>query len=57
VSICPISLSLQLLGVVVSAEKYGSVSHQALNAIVAAFPLDIFILSIVFSCFSTFPVL
>ena len=57
VGICPICLSLQLLGVVVSVERYGSVRHQALNALVAASPLDVFILSVVFSCFSAFPVL
>ena len=57
VGICPISISLQLLGVVVSAERYGFVRHQALNALVATSPLDFFILSVVFSCFSAFPVL
>ena len=35
---CPISLSPKLLGVVVKAEKLGSVRYRALNAIVAAFP-------------------
>ena len=57
VGTCPISLSLQLLGVVVRTEKYGSVRQKALNAVVAAFPLDVFIFSVVFSCFSAFPVL
>ena len=55
VGTCPISLSLQLLGVIVRIEKYGSVRHKALNAIVAAFPLDASIFSIVFFCFSAFP--
>ena len=57
VGTCPISLSLQLLGVVVSTEKYDSVRHEALNTIVTAFPLDVFILSVVFSCFIAFPIL
>ena len=57
VGTCPISLSLQLLGVVVRTEKYGFARHKALNAVVAAFPLDVFIFSVVFSCFSVFPVL
>ena len=57
VGTCPISFSLQLLGVVVRTKKYGSVKHIVLNAIVAAFPLDIFVFSIVFFCFSTFPAL
>ena len=38
VGTCPISLYLQLLGVVVSTEQYGCVRHKALNAIKAAFP-------------------
>ena len=50
VGTCPISLSLQLLGVVVRTEKYGFARHKALNAVVAAFPLDVFIFSVVFSC-------
>ena len=57
VGTCPISLSLQLLGVVVSTEKYKSVRHEALNTIVTAFPLDVFILSVVFSYFIAFPIL
>ena len=38
VGICPISLYLQLLGMVVRTEKYGSIRHKALNAVKAAFP-------------------
>ena len=49
---CPISPSLQLLGVVVRTEKYGRIRHKALNVIMAAFPLDT---SVVLFCFSTFP--
>ena len=41
VSTCPISPSLQLLGVVVKAEEHGYVRHKAPNAIMAAFPSDI----------------
>ena len=52
VGTCSISPSLQLLGVVVRTEKYGRVRRKALNAIMAAFPLNTFV---VFSCFSTFP--
>ena len=52
VGTCPISLSLQLLGVVVRTEKYGRVRHKALNAIMTAFPLNTFV---VLFCFSTFP--
>ena len=52
VGTCPISPSLQLLGVVVRIEKYGRVRYKALNAIIAAFPLNTFI---VLFCFSTFP--
>ena len=55
VGTCPISPSLQLLGVVVRTEKYGHVRHKALNAIMAAFPLDTSVFSIVLFCFSTFP--
>jgi len=55
VGTCPISLSLQLLGVVVKAEKH-YVRHKALNAIMAAFPLNIFIFFVVLFCFSTFSV-
>ena len=40
VGTCPISPSLQLLGVVVKIEKHGCIRHKALNAIMAAFPLD-----------------
>ena len=57
VGTCPINLSLQLLGVVVRSEKYGSVRHKALSTIVTAFPLDVFIISVVFSCFVAFPIL
>ena len=57
VGTCPISFSLQLLGVVVDTEKYGSVRHEALNTIVIAFPLDVFLLSVVFSSFIAFLVL
>ena len=52
VGTCLISPSLQLLGVVVRTEKYGRVRHKALNAIMAAFPLNTFV---VLFCFSTFP--
>ena len=45
---CPISPSLQLLGVVVRTEKYGCVRHKALNAIMATFPLDASVFSVVF---------
>ena len=44
----PISPSLQLLEVVVRTEEYGRVRHKALNAIMAAFPLDASIFSVVF---------
>ena len=57
VGTCPISHSLQLLGVVVEAEKYGYVRHKTWNAIMTAFPLDTSIFSVVLFCFSTFPVL
>ena len=57
VGTCPISHSLQLLGVVVRTGKYGCVRHKALNAIMAAFPLDASIFSVVFFCFSVFPAL
>ena len=50
----PISPSLKLLGVVVMAEKYGYVRYKALTTKMAAFPLDISILFVVFFCFSTF---
>ena len=53
---CPISPSPKLLGVVIRAEKHGYVRDKALNAIMAAFPLDISILFVVLFCFSTFPV-
>ena len=48
----PISPSLQLVGVVVRAEKYSRVRSKALNAIMTAFPLNAFV---VLSCVSTFP--
>ena len=51
---CPISPSLQLLGVVVKTEKYDCVRHKALNVIMVAFPLDTSIFSVVLFCFSTF---
>ena len=57
VGTCPISHSIQLLEVVVKAKKHGYVKHKALNAIMAAFPSDISIFSVVIFCFSTFPVL
>ena len=57
VGTCLISLSLQLLGVVVRTEKYDSVRYQALNAIVAAFPLDASVFFVVFFYFSAFPAL
>ena len=52
VGTCPISPFLQLLGVVVRTEKYGRVKHKTLNVIMAAFPLNTFV---VLFCFSTFP--
>ena len=57
VGTCPISFSLQLLGVFVGTEKYGFVRHEALNTIVTTFPLDVFLLSVVFSYFIAFPIL
>ena len=54
VGTCPISPSLQLLGVVVRTMKYGRVGHKALNAIMTAFPLNTFV---VLFCFSIFPAL
>ena len=57
VGTCPISHSLQLLGVVVRTEKYGRVRHKALNAIMTAFPLDTSVFSVVLFCFSVFPTL
>ena len=54
VGTCPISPSLQWLGVVVRTEKYGHVMRMALNARMTAFPLNTFV---VFSCFSTLPTL
>ena len=55
VGTCPISSSLQLLGVVVRIGKYSRVRHKALNAIMATYPLDTSLFSIVFFCLSTFP--
>ena len=52
VGTCPISSSLQLLGVVVRTEKYDRVKRMALNVIMAAFPLNTFV---VLFCFSTLP--
>ena len=43
---CPISPSLQLLGVVVRTGKYDHVKHKAMNAIMAAFSLDTFLFSV-----------
>ena len=57
VGTCPISPSLQLLGVVVRTEKYGRVRHKALNAIMTAFPLDASDFSVVLFCFNAFPIL
>ena len=54
VGTCPISPSLQLLGVVVRTEKYGRVRHKALNAIMAAFPLGTFVFSVVLFCLQYF---
>ena len=54
---CPISPPLQLLGVVVKVEKHGYVRYKVLNAIMAAFPLDISIFSVVLFCSSPFTVL
>ena len=51
VGTCPISPSLQLLGVVVRTEKYGRVRYKALNAIIAAFPLNTFVVLFYFSNF------
>ena len=41
---------------VVKAEKHGYVRHKTLNEIMAAFPSDISILSVVLLYFSTFSV-
>ena len=49
---CLISPSFQLLGVVVRTEKYDCIRYKVLNAIMAAFPLDTFV---VLFCFNTFP--
>ena len=51
---CPISPPLQLLGVVVKIEKHGYVRHKALNVVMAAFPSNISIFSVVPLCFNTF---
>ena len=56
VGTCPISLSLQLLGVVVKVEKHGYVKFQALNTIMTAFFSDISIFFVVLFCFSIFSV-
>ena len=56
VGTCLISPSLQLLGVVVKAEKHGYVRHKALNEIMTVFPSNISIFFVVLFCFSTFPV-
>ena len=47
VGTCPISPPLQLLGVVVKAEKHVYVKHKALNEIMTTFPSDISIFSVV----------
>ena len=52
VGTCPVSPSFQLLGVVVRTKGYGRVRHKTLNAIMAVFPFNTFI---VLFCFSTFP--
>ena len=51
VGTCPIIPSLQLLGVVVRTEKYGRVRRKALNVIMAAFPLNTFVVLFYFSPF------
>ena len=51
VGTCSISPSLQLLGVVVKAEKHGHVRHKALNVMMPAFPSDISLFSVVLFCF------
>ena len=51
VGTCPISHSLQLLGVVVRTEKYGRVRRKALNAIMTVSPLNTFIVLFYFSIF------
>ena len=56
VGTCPISSSFQLLRVVVKAEEYGCVGHKAWNAIMATFPSDTFVFSVVLFCFSTFSI-
>ena len=52
VGTCPISSSLQLLGVVVRTERYDRVRHMTLNMIMTAFSLNTFV---VLFCFSTLP--
>ena len=42
---------------VVKAEKHGYVRYKALNAIMAVFPLNIYILSVVLFNFNSFSVL
>ena len=54
VGTCPVSPFLKLLGVIVRTEKYGRVRHKALNTIMAAFPLDTSVFSVVLFCFSVF---
>ena len=51
VGTCLVSPSLQLLGVVVKTEKYGRVRHKTLNAIMATFPLNTFVVLFYFSSF------
>ena len=57
VGTCPISPSLQLLGVVVRTEKYSRVRHKALNVVMAAFPLHTSVFSVVLFYFSALPAL
>ena len=56
VGTCPINPSLQLLGVVVKAEKHDYVRFKELNAIMAAFFSEISLFSVVLFYFSTFHV-
>ena len=55
VGTCPINPSLQLLGVVVRTGKYDRVRHKALNAIMATYPLDTSLFSVILFCLNTFP--
>ena len=51
---CSIRPYLQLLGVVVRTEKYGCVTHKALNTIKAAFPSTLSFYLLFFSTFVLF---